>query len=153
MARAVEEEEEKDRGRWNRQWEEGGRRPWRVINGRMVVGRLRHTRREQSDSNKVNLPPIHLPQPISRLTGRALHTLTNATLAHGTDGSATHHFCFCYLLPPKWKHAFSRPPIFGSVRLSRGSIIHQRRWLSERSTLPHRFLWPLNHAVYQTHLA
>lgn len=51
-----------------------------MINGRMVVGRLRHTRREQSDSNKVNLPPIHLPQPISRLTGRALHTLTNATL-------------------------------------------------------------------------
>ena len=51
-----------------------------MINGRMVVRRLRHTRREQSDSNKVNLPPIHLPQPISRLTGRALHTLTNATL-------------------------------------------------------------------------
>lgn len=45
-----------------------------MINGWVVVGRLRQTGREQSDSNKVNLPPIHLPQPISRLTGRALHT-------------------------------------------------------------------------------
>lgn len=80
----------KDGGRWNRQWEEGGRRPWRVINGRMVVGRLRHTRREQSDSNKVNLPPIHLPQPISRLTGRALHTLTNATLRTRAQAGVPH---------------------------------------------------------------
>lgn len=45
-----------------------------MINGWVVVRRLRQTGREQSDSNKVNLPPIHLPQPISHLTGRALHT-------------------------------------------------------------------------------
>lgn len=50
-----------------------------MINGCVVVGRLTQNGREQSDSNKVNLPPIHLPQPISHLTGRALHTLTNAT--------------------------------------------------------------------------
>lgn len=61
-----------------------------MINGRMVVGRLRHTRREQSDSNKVNLPPIHLPQPISRLTGRALHTLTNATLCTRARAGVPH---------------------------------------------------------------
>lgn len=61
-----------------------------MINGRMVVGRLRHTRREQSDSNKVNLPPIHLPQPISRLTGRALHTLTNATLRTRAQAGVPH---------------------------------------------------------------
>lgn len=70
-----------------------------MINGRMVVGRLRHTRREQSDSNKVNLPPIHLPQPISRLTGRALHTLTNATLRTRAQAGVPHTaFAFAFAI-------------------------------------------------------
>lgn len=72
-----------------------------MINGWMVVGRLRQTGREQSDSNKVNLPPIHLPQPISRLTGRALHTLTNATLRMRAQTGVPHTAFGCYSPPHK----------------------------------------------------
>lgn len=61
-----------------------------MINGRTVVGRLRQTGGEQSDSNKVNLPPIHLPQPISCLTAWALHTLTNATLGTRAQAAVPH---------------------------------------------------------------
>lgn len=64
-----------------------------MIYGWQVVGRLGRTGREQSDSNKVNPPPIHLPQPISRPTGRALHALTNATLrTRARAASATRRF-------------------------------------------------------------
>ena len=61
-----------------------------MINGCVVLGRLRQTGREQSDSNKVNLRPIHLPQPISPLTGRALHTLTNAILCMWAQKGVPH---------------------------------------------------------------
>lgn len=114
--------------------------------------RLRQTGREQSDSNKVNLPPIHLPQHVSRLTGRALHTLTNAMLRMRAQTGVPHTAFGCYTPPHKWTRTFSWPPIVGFTPVH-SSIIHQQRWLSERSTLPHLFLWLLNHIVYQTHLA
>lgn len=90
-----------------------------MINGWMVVGRLRQTGREQSDSNKVNLPPIHLPQPISCLTGRALHTLTNATLRMRAPTAVPHTAFGCYPPPHKMKTHLSDglpPPSSGPSR-------------------------------------
>lgn len=132
-----------------------------MINGRTVVGRLRQTGGEQSDSNKVNLPPIHLPQPISCLTARALHTLTNATpLGTRAQAAVVPHAAFfsagreggcsartrlrikrrgkthLFLMAPRHCAPPSHPP-----DPLPSSIIHQRRRLSEGSTLPHRFLW------------
>lgn len=97
-----------------------------VINGRVVVERLRQTGREQSDSNKVNLPPIHLPQHVSRLTGRALHTLTNATLCMRAQTGVPHTAFGCYTPPHKWTRTFSWPPVVGFMPV-RSSIIHQQR--------------------------
>lgn len=122
-----------------------------MINGRTVVGRLRQTGGEQSDSNKVNLPPIHLPQPISCLTARALHTLTNATPL-GTRAQAAVVPQAAFFSAGGWEGARMLRCIKqrGKTHLSLMtprpnsfpcSIIHQRRRLSEGSTLPHRFLW------------
>lgn len=124
-----------------------------MINGRTVVGRLRQTGGEQSDSNKVNLPPIHLPQPISCLTAWALHTLTNATLGTRAQAAVPHAaFLFRADAPPHktgrknapFLMASPPPPPAPSVYPPHpilSSIIHQRRRLSGGSTLPHRFLW------------
>lgn len=95
-----------------------------MINGWVVVGRLRQTGRERSDSNKANLPPIHLPQPISRLTGGALHTLTNATLHMRAQTRVPHTAFGCYADAQMNAH-FSWPPIV-SLGPSPGSITHVR---------------------------
>lgn len=52
-----------------------------MINGRVEVGRFRQTAGEQSDSNKVNLPLIHLPGTVPPPPNAgALHTLTDVML-------------------------------------------------------------------------
>lgn len=146
-----------------------------MINGRTVVGRLRQTGGEQSDSNKVNLPPIHLPQPISCLTARALHTLTNATpLGTRAQAAVVPHAAFfswqggkggcsararrrikrrgkthLFLMAPRHRAPPSHPPPIPSPAqsfISGDGCLRDQHYLIA-------FYGSLNQIVYRTHLA
>lgn len=134
-----------------------------MINGRTVVGRLRQTGGEQSDSNKVNLPPIHLPQPISCLTAWALHTLTNATLGTRAQAAVPHAaFLFRADAAPHKTGRKNAPFLMASPPPPRPSTPHipssAQSFISGDGCLGDQhyliaFYGSLNQIVYRTHLA